>query len=116
MLLSGTKVVAVIRLERMIWLMSPTILDQKNKKVILPHSENPSFPQFLKRLAQLLGFNLIPFQESTGCLIDRYLDQKPSCNRVAMPLQAMGQAAKESFCTSKTFSTGLASGLPGHRS
>ncbi|NWY58224.1 LAP2A protein, partial [Chionis minor] len=49
-------------------------------------SENPSFPQFLKRLAKLVGFNLIPFQESTGSLIDQYLDQKPSCNRVAMPL------------------------------
>ncbi|NXX40596.1 LAP2A protein, partial [Tricholaema leucomelas] len=49
-------------------------------------SENPSFPQFLKRLANLVGFNLIPFQESTGSLTDQYLDQKPSCNRVAMPL------------------------------
>ncbi|NXU23227.1 LAP2A protein, partial [Thalassarche chlororhynchos] len=49
-------------------------------------SENPSFPQFLKRLAKLVGFNLIPFQESTGSLVDRYLDQKPSYNRVAMPL------------------------------
>lgn len=98
MLLSGTKLVAVIRLERMIWLILPTILEQKHKRVILPCSEkNPSFPQFLKRLAQLVGFNLIPFQESTGCLIDRYLDQKPSYNRVAMPLQPMGQAAKESM-------------------
>ncbi|XP_062434016.1 uncharacterized protein LOC134141671 [Rhea pennata] len=49
-------------------------------------SENLSFPQFLERLAKLVGFHLIPFQESTGSLIDRYLDQKPSCNRVAMPL------------------------------
>lgn len=47
-------------------------------------SENPSFPQFLKRLAKLVGFNLIPFQESTGSLVDRCLD--PSCNGVAMPL------------------------------
>ncbi|NXA27361.1 LAP2A protein, partial [Ibidorhyncha struthersii] len=46
-------------------------------------SENPSFPQFLKRLAKLVGFHLIPFQESTGSL-DRCLD--PSCNGVAMPL------------------------------
>ncbi|NXN08753.1 LAP2A protein, partial [Indicator maculatus] len=49
-------------------------------------SENRSFPQFLKRLANLVGFNLIPFQESTGSLMDQYLDQKPSCNRVAVPL------------------------------
>ncbi|NXP83205.1 LAP2A protein, partial [Ramphastos sulfuratus] len=49
-------------------------------------SENPSFPRFLKRLANLVGFNLIPFQESAGSLMDQYLDQKPSCNRVAMPL------------------------------
>ncbi|NXE56862.1 LAP2A protein, partial [Casuarius casuarius] len=49
-------------------------------------SENPSFPQFLKRLAKLVGFHLIPFQESTGSLIDQYLDEKPSCDRVAMPL------------------------------
>ncbi|XP_009289176.2 PREDICTED: uncharacterized protein LOC103908515 [Aptenodytes forsteri] len=85
-LLLGVRVAAMILLERMIWLILPTILEQKNKRVILPHQKNPSFPQFLKRLAKLVGFHLIPFQESTGSLIGWYLDQTPSYNRVAMPL------------------------------
>lgn len=76
----------MILLERMIWLILPTILEQKNKRVILPHQKNPSFPQFLERLAKLVGFHLIPFQESTGSLIGWYLDQTPSYNRVAVPL------------------------------
>ncbi|PKU38242.1 leupaxin isoform x2 [Limosa lapponica baueri] len=49
-------------------------------------SENASFPEFLKRLAKLVGFHLIPFRESTGCLTDQYLDRKPSCDRVAVPV------------------------------
>ncbi|KAM6360078.1 uncharacterized protein FN964_005429 [Alca torda] len=49
-------------------------------------SEKPSFPQFLKRLAKLVGFHLIPFQEATGSVIDGYLDQKPICDSVAVPL------------------------------
>ncbi|XP_054053677.1 uncharacterized protein LOC128908114 [Rissa tridactyla] len=55
-LLLGMTVVAMILLERMIWLTLATILKQKNKK------------------------------EATGSVIDGYLDQKPVCASIAVPL------------------------------
>ena len=51
------RAVALILLERMIWQTLPTVLEQKNKMVILP-DQKIHLPQFTKRFAKLVGFQL----------------------------------------------------------